>query len=298
MAEQMRERMIETVSDVLARDERVALLLADISASQFGDVLRRYPRRALNVGIMEQTLIGVAAGFALEGFIPVAHSITPFLVERPYEQLKDDFCYQRLGGNFISIGASYDYSTEGMTHHGAGDVNALRGLPGMQIAAPGTAAELDALFREAYGNGSPTYFRLAAAENPVSAPVRFGQAEVLRRGDGPAVVAFGPLLGAALAATEGLDVSLLYYTTAAPFDGEALRAVAGSGEVLMVEPWYERSLAADVVAALAPRPVRLESVGVPREVLTHYGTPEQHDEALGLTPGGIRARLERFMRGG
>lgn len=294
-AKAMREQMVETVADVMARDERVTLLLADITASQFGETLRRYPARALNLGIMEQTLIGVAAGYALEGFIPVAHSITPFLVERPYEQLKDDFCYQRLGGNFISIGASYDYSTEGMTHHGPGDVNALRGLPGMQIVAPGTAAEFDTLFREAYANGAPTYFRLSERVNPTSAPVRFGKAETLRRGERATVVAFGPLLGATLAATEGLDVSVLYYTTVAPFDGAALREVAGDGRVIVVEPWYAGSLAADVLAALAPRPVRLASAGVPRQIIDAYGTRQEHDEALGLTPSGIRARIERFL---
>lgn len=294
-AKTMRDQMVEMVTDVMARDERVALLLADITASQFRTTLERYPGRAMNLGIMEQTLIGVAAGYALEGFIPVAHSITPFLVERPYEQLKDDFCYQGLGGNFISIGASYDYSTEGMTHHGPGDVNALLGLPGMQIVAPGSASELDALFREAYANGAPTYFRLSERLNSVSAPVRFGRAELLRRGERATVVAFGPLLGATLAATEGLDVAVLYYTTVAPFDGEALRAVAGNGRVIVAEPWYEGSAAADVVAALAPRPVRLTSIGVPRRVIGHYGTREEHDEALGLTPRGLRMRIDAFL---
>src|SRR5260370_511485 len=114
----------------------------------------KYPDRAVNVGIMEQTMVSVAAGIAVEGFIPVVHSIAPFLAERPFEQLKDDFCYQRLGGNFISIGGSYDYSTEGMTHHGPGDVPILRNLPGIRIVMPGTPAEFDPLFREAYASGA------------------------------------------------------------------------------------------------------------------------------------------------
>src|SRR5256885_3472118 len=157
----MRQQMITTVSELFAHDERMALVLADISRDLFNEIFQRYPTHAFNLGIIEQTMISVAAGLALEGFIPVVHSITPFLVERPFEQLKDDFCYQRLGGNFISTGASYDYSTEGMTHHGPGDVQILRSLPGMQIVVPGNAGEFDRLFREAYANGCPTYYRLS-----------------------------------------------------------------------------------------------------------------------------------------
>src|SRR5579883_3524956 len=156
----MRTQMVDTLSTMLKENERLVVVLADISASRFPS-----HERIINVGIMEQSMISVAAGLALEGFIPVAHSIVPFLVERPFEQLKDDFCYQRLGGNFISTGASYDYSIEGMTHQGSGDIQALRALPGMQIVVPGTALEFESLFRQSYANGAPTYYRLSTRTN-------------------------------------------------------------------------------------------------------------------------------------
>src|SRR5436309_10112448 len=176
----MRQQMGQTVNELLERDERLVVVLAEISTQFFSETSN--PERVINVGIMEQTMVSVAAGLALEGFIPVVHSITPFLVERPFEQIKDDFCYQRLGGNFISTGASYDYSIEGMTHHGPGDVQILRSLPGMQIAVPGTPGEFDHLFREAYANGSPTYYRMSVSCNPVEDSVHFGKLEIVSRG--------------------------------------------------------------------------------------------------------------------
>jgi len=151
--------------------------------------------------------VSVAAGIAMEGFIPIVHSITPFLVERPFEQIKDDFCYQQLGGNFISTGASYDYSTEGMTHHGPGDVQLLRSLPGMQIVVPGTPGEFDSLFRESYANGSPTYYRLAVKSNPVEYPVRFGELAVVKQGKQATVIAVGPMLASVLPAVEDMDMT-------------------------------------------------------------------------------------------
>src|SRR5262245_66665649 len=100
MQTEMRQQMAATITDLMGRDERVAVVLADISTDLLAGAFVRYPRRAINVGIMEQTMIGVAAGLALEGFIPVAHSIAPFVGGRPFEQLTDDYCDQRLGGNF------------------------------------------------------------------------------------------------------------------------------------------------------------------------------------------------------
>ncbi len=290
--------MAATVSDLLDIDPRVFVVLADISASYFHRASARHPDRIINVGIMEQTMISLAAGVALEGFIPVCHSIVPFLVERPFEQLKDDFCYQGLGGNFVSIGASYDYGTDGMTHYGPGDVAILATLPGMQIVVPGTAGEFDTLFREAYTNGSPTYFRTSAHQNANDRAVSFGHLELVRSGSRATVVAIGPMLDRTLSAIDGLDVALLYATTLAPFDGQTLRAAAAARSVIVVEPFYEGTMVAEIVRALAPDPVRVEAIGVPRRVLSRYGTPEQHDADIGLTPAGIRQRIERFLDSG
>jgi transketolase len=291
----MREQMAVTIEDLFVHDQSLALLLADISTDLFKQLLHEYPERALNLGILEQTLISVAAGMALEGYIPIVHSIAPFLVERPFEQLKDDFCYQQLGGNFISIGASYDYSTEGMTHHGSGDIQILHSLPGMQMIVPGTASEFDALFRQSYANGSPTYYRMSLNTNLTAYPVQFGKLTVIREGKDATVIAVGPSLAPVLAATVDMDITLLYCTTVAPFDVETLRTTVRSNNIILVEPYYEGVLVADIAAALQHMPIRIEAIGVPHQVLTHYGTSQQHDHALGLTSQGIRQRVESFL---
>jgi len=108
----MRQHMITTLEELMVTDERLVVLLADISYSLFNKDNSKFSDRILNLGILEQTVISTAAGLAMEGSIPAVHSFAPFLVERPFEQLKDDFCFQQLGGNFISNGASYDYSVE------------------------------------------------------------------------------------------------------------------------------------------------------------------------------------------
>src|SRR5439155_21124947 len=244
---------------------------------------------------MEQTMIGLSAGLAMEGMIPVVHTDAPFLVERPFEQIKADFCYQNLAGNFVSTGASYDYAFEGMSHQGPADVPLLRVLPGMQVVVPGTGAEFDLLFRESYANGHSTYYRTQLSDNSETHPVRFGSLSLIRRGSRATVVAVGPVLSSVLSAVEGLDVTVLYCTTVAPFDVDTLCDLCTGGDIVLVEPYYDATLVPDIVAAMRHRLIRIEAIGVPHVLLSNYGTPEDHTRNIGLTPAGIRSRVDAFL---
>lgn len=288
----MRQAFAQTATALLDEDPRVAIVLAEISRDLFADAFRHHAARAVNVGIAEQAMVGVAAGFALEGFHPIAHTLAPFMAERPFEQLKVDFGYQGLGGTFVGAGGSYDYASEGGTHHAAGDVAAMLAIPGMQVLAPGHGGELDALLRAVYANGSPTYVRTSLAENAAPLDVAPGRLEVVRRGAGPTVVAFGPMLTRTLAAVEGLDATVAYATSVEPFDAEGLAALAGpSPDVVTVEPWYEGSVAPALTRALGHLPARYRFVGVPRAFVHEYGTRADLDAALGLDVRGLRVRL-------
>ncbi|MEZ4659492.1 MAG: transketolase C-terminal domain-containing protein [Caldilineaceae bacterium] len=273
-------------------------MLADISTNYFRDAMQKHPARVINVGIMEQTAVSLAAGLALEGFHPIVHSIAPFVTERPFEQIKDDFCYQGLGGTVISIGASYDYGTDGMTHQGAADVPILKTLPRMQICVPGAPDEFETLLRQTYNNGAPTYIRTSIQQNDASRPVRFGKLHVEQEGKDGVVVAVGPMLDRTLAAVADLDVTVLYATTIAPFDANTLQAAVAqaSPNVIVVEPYYEGALTSDLAKALQAVPARIHAIGVPRQILDRYGPPERHDEELGLTAEGIRSRITEFLK--
>ena len=119
----MRKQFTKTLQDILYSNKKTCLLLGDIGVFGFRNELTNLPDRVYNIGILEQSTIGTAAGLAKTGLIPFVHTIAPFLVERSLEQLKVDFGYQCLNGNFISVGASYDYASLGCTHHCPGDIS-------------------------------------------------------------------------------------------------------------------------------------------------------------------------------
>jgi transketolase len=281
----VRKQLVKTVLEVMEKDSRVVLFLGDIGVYGFRDAFERFPDRTFNIGILEQASVSVAAGLAIEGMIPIFHTIAPFLVERALEQLKVDFGYQQLGGNFISVGASYDYSTLGGTHHCPGDVQALKTIPGMQIAVPGHPKEFDALFKQAYDNGEPSYFRLSEQSNEISRE----NGLVLRRGRGGAVLAIGPMMNRTIEACKGLDVELVYSSIVEPFDAKIY-----INKLVVVEPFYEGTLAHDIQKS-TKGPIEVLSIGVPRRFITSYGTPEELDEELGLTANQIRSRIREFL---
>jgi transketolase len=291
----MRNQFVKTVEDIMEKDERVVLLLGDIGVYGFRNAFDRFPNRTYNVGICEQAMVGMAAGLSREGFIPILHSIAPFAVERCLEQIKIDLCYQRLPANIVSVGASYDYSTLGATHHCPGDVAILKAVPEMQIVVPGTPDEFDVLFRKSYDNDVPTYFRLSERSNADSRLVTFDRAELIRGGAEATIIAVGPMLDRVMSAVEGMDVAVLYYTTLSPFDCYSLYHNCPSGNVVVVEPFYEGTLARDVMSTMYGYPIRLLSIGVPRVFLDNYGTVDEHDLELELTWPDIRDRIRRFL---
>jgi transketolase len=292
----MRKQFVNTVESQLRNDKRIVLLLGDIGVFGFRNAFKEFSDRVFNIGILEPATVSLASGLAKTGLIPIIHTIAPFLIERSFEQIKIDFGYQCLGGNFIGVGASYDYASLGCTHHCPADIGLLQNIPGMEIVVPGTGVEFDALFKESYDDGHPTYFRLSERENSVSQAVKFGKANVLKKGSLATVVAVGPVLEGVLAATEDLDVGLLYYTTVAPFDYATLCGnLTNPAKVLLIEPFYSGSLASEIYMSTKLKPLILDSIGVPREFLTHYGHAEDHDSAVGLTAKNIRERLEGLI---
>ncbi|GAA0520593.1 transketolase [Saccharopolyspora subtropica] len=299
IAPTMREQFVRTTTDALDTDPRVALVLAEISADRFTEAAARHPHRVLNVGIREQALISVAGGLALTGLRPVVHSITPFLVERPFEQLKLDLNHQDVGAVVVSTGASYDYPTSGRTHMAPGDVALIDTLPGWTVHIPGHPAEVDALLRAALAGDDRVYLRLSERVN--TEPLVTGPGwHTVRRGSRGVVLAVGPVLRPVLAATATLDVTVLYTATIRPFDTAGLRAAvqAATADVVLVEP-YLRGTSTHVVGdALADTPHRVLALGVRRDrELRAYGTAEEHEAAHGLGPTEIAASVREFLDG-
>lgn len=291
-----REQFASTAVDIVDSDPRAVIVYAEISGQFFDDAARRHPDRVLNVGIREQLLVSTAAGLALSGLTPIAHTFGSFLAERAFEQIKLDFVHQGVGGVLVGSGGSFDIAAGGRTHQSPGDVALLATLPDVAIHVPGTAVEVDAALRASVRAGGLHYVRVVEQTNIAAFAHRPGRFHTVRRTPGaPVVVAVGPQLDAVLDATAHRPVTVLYANTVRPFDRRGLAAVADSGEVILVEPYLAGTSAHEVSAALEAVPHRLLALGVRREELRRYGSAREHIAAHGLDAAGIRAAVDRFL---
>jgi transketolase len=293
----MRKQFITTVENILNINETSVLLLGDIGIYGFRKSFEKYPKRVYNIGILEQSTISLAAGLSSAGLIPIVHTIAPFLVERAFEQLKIDFGYQSLGGNFISIGSSYDYASLGCTHHCPGDISLLLTIPNMQIVCPGNSHEFDELFNQSYDNNQPTYFRLSEYENnKINDKIIFGKANLIKKSEHAKalIVVVGNLLENTIEAVEDLNCDILYYTTISPFDVDSLRENFNEN-IIVIEPFYEGSINYQINSALKGQKYKLTNIGVPRKFLTNYGTKLEHDLNLGLDSNSLREKIKNEL---
>ncbi|MET8569236.1 transketolase [Streptomyces sp. NPDC004783] len=294
----MRDRFAPVVTRLLDEDPRLAVVLAEIGVDGFAEARRRHPDRVVNVGIREQLLVGAGAGLALTGMRPVVHTFASFLVERPFEQLKLDLGHQDAGAVLVSAAASFDWPAGGYTHMAPGDVALLDTLDGWTVHVPGHPDEAEALLRHAVAAGDDkVYVRLSVQANAAGQPVDGQRFLPVREGRSGVVVAVGPMLDAVLAATEGLDVTVLYATTVRPFDTDALRRATRSAgtDVVLVEPYLAGTSTAAAGDALSDVPHRVLGLGVNRRELRRYGRIEEHVAAHGLDAGSLRERIGGFL---
>jgi transketolase len=294
----MRETFVATTTALLEEDPRTAVVLADISADAFAPAHRRHPDRVINVGIREQLMTGVAGGLALTGMRPYVHSYAPFVIDRAYEQIKLDLGHQDVGAVLVSIGASYDASSEGYTHQSPGDVALLDTLEGWTVHVPGHPNEVPSLLRAAARTDDRIYVRLSSQQNSRAyAPV--AELQVVRQGwaGAPVVLAVGPMLDPVLAATADLDVTVAYTLTPRPLDTRGLRELV-SREVVVVEPYLAGTSSRLVAAALSDVPHRALHLGVSRTEQRAYGKPADHARWHGLDPAGLRTSISDFLQAG
>jgi transketolase len=304
----IREQFADTMLRVGQSDEDLLVMVGDISHGILGPFRETFPERYFNVGILEAATIGMAAGLSSLGFKTVAHTIAPFLLERAFEQIKLDFCYQGLPGNLVTVGSAFDYSTLGSTHHCYGDFAILKTLQNIEILFPGSATEFDILFDQAYANDLLTVYRIPTESHGVDIPadkIKIGEPLKIREGSDIALIATGPQLASVVGAVDSLvslgwDPEVIYVHSIRPMNPELIRESIGkTGKFVTVEEHMESGGLGDDILRVTRDMANVTSaaIAIPGTFVLDYGTYKEHCEAMGMTPEGVvRKVTETFPR--
>ena len=153
----MRRRFGKVITELAGRDENIFVLVGDIGYRVFDEFREKYPDRFINLGICEQSMIGVSAGMALEGLKPWVYTITPFLIERPCEQVKLDIDQQNANVKLVGFA---DYSTLGPTHAELNGEKLMQLFTNITPLFPKDGDETQSMVYEAYEKKGPAFISL------------------------------------------------------------------------------------------------------------------------------------------
>src|ERR1700688_3815642 len=170
----MRQTCLNMVYDLAKRDKRVLFIGSDLSPGLLGDMKKEMPERWYMEGITEANVIGMAAGFAMEGFIPYVHTIATFITRRCYEQVAVDLCLHNLPVRLIGNGGGLVYAPLGPTHLAIEDIAIMRALPNMTVVAVCDADEMKRFMNQTLDWPGPIYIRLAKGYDPIVSRAELG----------------------------------------------------------------------------------------------------------------------------
>jgi transketolase len=231
----------ELLLQTALKDERIVVMTAENRA-----LVRNMPkalgRRFIDTGITEQTMVGMAAGLAIRGRIPIIHALAPFLTMRAYEFIRTDVGIAHLPVKMSGYIPGFLSDGNGPTHQSIEDVSIMRGIPGMEVYCPADEDDLVGMLPSIWGSPSPAYVRINHKKgNFTHAPYVPGKAEVIAEGKDLTLLTYGFLFDNVLKAknlleAEGLSVGLINLRSLKPVDAQAIiRAATGSDRLVVIE---------------------------------------------------------------
>lgn len=307
----MRQAALDMVHEIARRDERVVFIGSDLGVGTLAKFRAEMPDRFFMEGVAEQNIIGVAAGLAMEGFVPYVNTIATFLTRRCFEQVAVDLCLHNLPVRLIANGGGVVYAPLGPTHLAIEDMAILRALPNMTVIAPSDAVEMRRLIPATLNHPGPVYIRLGKGGDPVVAredeSFGIGRAILKRTPGTVGMVTTGVmtercLRAAELLASQKIAAGVLHCHTVKPLDHEAVRNFARGLHLLVTveEHVATGGLGSAVIdgllAAGDPVPAALR-LSLPDAFPHHYGSQDDLLGLAGLQPEAIAERVAKAVKG-
>lgn len=276
-AEHLANVMVQAFIDAVENGVDLVPVVADsTSTAKIAPFIKQFPDRLVNVGIAEQSMVGMAAGLALGGKVAVTCNAAPFLISRANEQIKVDVCYNNTNVKLFGLNAGASYGPLASTHHAIDDLAVMRGFGNIEIYAPSSPRECRQIIDYALQHQGPVYIRLDGKALPelYAENYRFvpGAVNTLREGHDLALVATGSTVheiveAAQTLAESGIQAQVVSVPSIRPCDTPALlAALKGSNAVITVEEHNVNgglgSLVAEVMAE-AGIGIPLKRLGIP-----------------------------------
>ena len=165
----MRKEFFKLLKKKMHEDESIFLIVADMGLGLIEPIQKEFSDRFLNVGIAEQNMIGVAAGLCNVGFRPFCYTISNFLIQRCFEQIRNDICLHKYPITLVGTSTGFDNGLLGPTHQIIDDIGCVKTLPNLNIYSPSSISSIRIAFEDIMKNKQPTYIRVGKGSYDIEA---------------------------------------------------------------------------------------------------------------------------------
>jgi len=234
----MREKLSKLITQNAIEDPKSLVLSGDHGYALFDEILKVRKNQFLNVGVMEQAMVGISSGFAKVGFRPIVYGLSAFVPIRVLEQIKLDVCYPNLPVVFLGDGAGLVYSTLGSSHQCSEDIAALRPLPNIRIYTPSDEKELEVCFGEAISTKAPCYIRIGKSDREVVHEKKLISSDpvtLLKESSKIALISMGSMSSISQQVAKQLKLSHIVFPRIKPFPKSILGELILYGKLIIVE---------------------------------------------------------------
>ncbi|WNK00322.1 transketolase C-terminal domain-containing protein [Thalassospiraceae bacterium LMO-JJ14] len=305
----MRKTCLNMVFELAKKDPRIVFVGSDLGPGVLDEMKHAMPERFYMEGVSEQHIIGMAAGLAMDGFIPYVNTIATFITRRCYEQLAVDLCLHDLPVRLIGNGGGLVYAPLGPTHLATEDIAITRALPNMTVVAPADAEEMTRFMAVTPDWPHPIYIRLGKGGDPVitgdQQDFEIGRAVPLSNGNDVQIISTGVMSKRALDAAdalnaEGISTGVTHLPTIKPLDLDAVISAARSKLVVTLEEHFKSGGLGSAVSELLIDGHVMPELGIVRLGLDdifplNYGSQDELLEAFGLQPAGIAESIQKAL---
>ena len=141
-------------------NDKIWLVTGDLGWGMWDKVKNDFPDRYINVGAAEQSMVGISVGLAMEGKIPIAYSITPFLLYRPFETIRNYVDHEEIAVKLVGSGRDKDYLHDGFSHWSEEDRDVMKLFKNIESRWPETKEDIPNLVKEMIETPKPYYINL------------------------------------------------------------------------------------------------------------------------------------------
>ncbi len=295
----MRADYFKFLKEAMRNDENIFFIMADTGYNLVEPLFEEFPDRTLNVGVAEQNMIGIAAGLSNMGFKPICYAISQFLVQRCYEQIRNDLCYHDYPVTLVGTSTGLDNGPLWATHYIVDDIGGMKPLPNLHIYSPSSTESMEKIFDETMKLSHPSYIRITKSVFSEEKNIQEINRFILKNDNSNILVlSHGRMIKNSFEAAKLFPkFSIFALDKIKPIEDSIENIIKNYDKIVVIEDNFNSGLYNSICQFVADKKIEkkeLHSISVAEDFGENTGNTEFLDDRFGLSKEKIASFLQKL----